>query len=111
MCHNNPRYDHGREEYLEFTHSALRMMEERYNLRTTGRKRGTSIHQERLLRSSYLFNFSRLGFVRHKLAEDNNDDVPVPQHPPHDDHTYCVKVVVNNSLYSIVLNIIFLEIL
>ena len=45
------------EEYLETTHSSLRMMEERFRVRTKGRKRGTAIHQERLLRSSYLFNF------------------------------------------------------
>ena len=77
------------EEYLETTHSKLRMMEEKFRLRTKGRKRGTSYHQERLLRSSYLFNFSRLGFIRKKSKEDNTKDVP----SPHDDHTYCAKVV------------------
>ena len=83
------------EEYLETAHSQLRMMEERFRLRTKGRKRGTSIHQERLLRSSYLFNFTRLGFVPHKIVEESVD-VPLPQPQPHDDHTYCVKVIVNN---------------
>ena len=53
------------EEYLESTHSALRKMEERFCVRTKGMRRGTITHQERLLRSSYLFNFSRLGFLPH----------------------------------------------
>ena len=84
------------EEYLESTHSVLRMMEERSRLRTTGRKRGTVTHQERLLRSSYLFNFSRLGFLPHQYEKDNNvDDVPMPPTPPshHEDHSYCRKVI------------------
>ena len=83
------------EEYLESTHSVLRMMEERSRLRTTGRRRGTSTHQERLLRSSYLFNFSRLGFLPHQFEEDNDDDVPIPPAlpPHHEDHSYCQKVL------------------
>ena len=83
------------EEYLETTHSQLRMMEERYRLRTTGRKRGTKDHQERLLRSSYLYNFTRLGFNPQKFAEENSQVLPQPQPQPHHDHTYCGKVSVN----------------
>ena len=59
------------EEYLETTHSALRQMEERFRLRTKGRKRGTRVHQERLLRSTYLYNFSRLGFLPHRFDDVN----------------------------------------
>ena len=46
-----------------------------------------------LLRSSYLFNFSRLGFIRNKIKEDIIEELPQP--PRHDDHTYCLKVGVN----------------
>ena len=83
------------EEYLETTHSSLRMMEERFRVRTKGRKRGTAIHQERLLRSSYLFNFSRLGFLPHQYEEKYPDEIPLPPPPPHihQDHTYCQKVL------------------
>ena len=77
------------EEYLETTHSSLRMMEERFRVRTKGRKRGTAIHQERLLRSSYLFNFSRLGFLPHQYEEKYPDENPIPPTLPHvhQDHT------------------------
>ena len=80
------------EEYLESTHSALRQMEERFRLRTKGRKRGTKFHQERLLRSSYLYNLSRLGFLPN-LFENVEPDPPLPQpdHVDHD-HSYCLKV-------------------
>ena len=57
--HNNVTLRASLEEYLESTHSALRNIEEQFSARTKGRKRRTTIHQERLLRSSsYLFNFS-----------------------------------------------------
>ena len=85
------------EEYLESTHSALRKMEERFSVRTKGRRRGTITHQERLLRSSYLFNFSCLGFLPHKFEEDEHEDedVTVPDLPHLADHTYCQKVCVH----------------
>ena len=90
--HHNVTLRASSEEYLESTHSALRNIEERFSVRTKGRKRGTTTHQERLLRSSsYLFNFSCLGFLPHKFEEEN---VPLPQPPPphHLDHAYCQKV-------------------
>ena len=65
-------------------------------MRTKGRRRGTITHQERLLRSSYLFNFSRLGFLPHKFEEDEHEeDVTVPDLPHLADHTYCQKVCVH----------------
>ena len=80
------------EEYLESTHSALRQMEEKFRLRTKGRKRGTNIHQERLLRSSYLYNFSRLGFLPHKFEYDDDDtEYEPPPQTSHVDHSYCIQ--------------------
>ena len=82
------------EEYLESTHSALRQMEEKFRLRTKGRKRGTSIHQERLLRSSYLYNFSRLGFLPHQYEDDDDDtEFEPPPQSCHMDHSYCLQTL------------------
>ena len=90
--HHNVTLRASSEEYLESTHSALRNIEEQFSARTKGRKRRTTIHQERLLRSSsYLFNFPCLGFLPREFEEEN---VPLPQPPPphHLDHAYCQKV-------------------
>ena len=88
------------EEYLETTHSALRQMEERFRLRTKGRKRGTRVHQERLLRSSYLYNFPRLGFIPHRFDDDVVAELaPLPHKPHHVDHSYCLQVFLKFCLH------------
>ena len=61
---------------------------------TKGRKRGTRVHQVRLLRSSYLYNFSHLGFVPHKFDNVDGELDPLPPQHRHMDHSYCLKVYI-----------------
>ena len=51
------------DEYVESCHSQLRLSEERHRVRTRRAQLGTDIHARRLLSSSCLFNFTRIGFV------------------------------------------------
>ena len=51
------------DEYVESCHSQLRLSEERHRVRTRRAELGTDIHARRLLSSSCLFNFTRIGFV------------------------------------------------
>ena len=51
------------DEYVESCHSQLRLCEERHRVRTRRAELGTDIHARRLLSSSCLFNFTRIGFV------------------------------------------------
>ena len=51
------------DEYVESCHSQLRLSEERHRVRTRRAQLGTDIHARRLLSSSCLFNFTRIGFI------------------------------------------------
>ena len=51
------------DEYVESCHSQLRLSEERHRVRTRRAQLGTDVHARRLLSSSCLFNFTRIGFI------------------------------------------------
>ena len=70
------------DEYVESCHSQLRLSEERHRVRTRRAELGTDIHARRLLSSSCLFNFTRIGFVPEEIMglppRKNVEPTPAP---------------------------------